>query len=290
MRSRLFFALALVAVLSTSAIAFAAGADTNDAFVDGQIKPSKLDKKKYKPVELLSGVRTSVQGGVNGTQSNPASEYLSYSKNIKFDLNQGSVCTTLPPNGSTAQQARDACPKDSYIGAGEAEVQGPGLVIDDVIVSAFRGPAKNGIQLHTESQGLGQAAPTVLAEIVKSRAGKGFGQALSVPNAPATGGIMITKFNATIFKSSKVVTARCKSKNMTFQRLVTYKDGTSETAEITQKCKRKSVNAKCAKARTKLDRAKSKLKKLRSQDADRNRVQKAKAQVKKAKKKVSRAC
>ncbi len=237
-KSRFVVSVALVVAMGTSAIAFAQGT-TNDAFVDGAIKPTKLDKKKYKPIELFSGVRTEVPGGVTGTQSNPASEYLSYSKNIKFDLDQGSVCTTLPPNGSTAQQARDACPKDSYIGAGEAEVQGPGLVIDDVIVSVFKGPAQNGVQLHTESQGLGQAAPTVLGEIVKSNAGKGYGQALSVPNAPSTGGIMITKFNATIFKSSKNVTARCKSKNMTFQRKVTYKDGTTETAETTQKCKQK---------------------------------------------------
>ena len=50
---------------------------------------------------------------------------------------------------------------------------------------------------------------------------------------------MITKFNAKISKASKAVTARCKSKNMTFQREVTYADGSKETAETTQTCKQK---------------------------------------------------
>ena len=79
----------------------------------------------------------------------------------------------------------------------------------------------------------------MLGSIVKSNAGSKFGYALSVPNAPETGALMITKFNATITKKSKAALARCKSKTMTWQRKVTYHDGTSETAEITQKCKRK---------------------------------------------------
>ena len=238
-KTRLVVSAALVTALSASAIAIADGAGTNEAFVDGQVTPSKLDKKKYKPVSLFTGVRTSVPGGVNGSQSNPVSEYLSYPKNVKFDLDAASICTTLPPSGSTAQQARDACPDDSFIGSGVGEVQGPGLApVTDIIVSVFRGPDKNGVQLHTSSATLGPAAPTVLGAIVKSKV-TGFGDALSVPHAPETGGLMITKFNAKITKASKVATARCKSKSMKFQREVTYADGSKETAETTQTCKRK---------------------------------------------------
>ena len=142
-KTRLVVAAALVTALSTSAIAFAAGADTNEAFVDGSISPSKLDKKKYKPINLFTGVRTTVPGGVNGTQSNPVSEYLSYPKNVKFDLDAADICTTLPASGSTAQQARDACPKGSYLGSGVGEVQGPGIApITDIVVSVFRGPGQ----------------------------------------------------------------------------------------------------------------------------------------------------
>ena len=50
---------------------------------------------------------------------------------------------------------------------------------------------------------------------------------------------MITKFNATLGKDSGVVTARCKSKKTPFLREVIYKDGTSETATLTDPCKRK---------------------------------------------------
>ena len=64
-----------------------------------------------------------------------------------------------------------------------------------------------------------------------------------MPNSPETGALMITKFNATISKKSKAVLARCKNKNMTFQRKVTYADGSSETAETTQTCKRRRRRA-----------------------------------------------
>ena len=239
-KSRPVVALGLAIALGVSAMAFANGASDNQASVDGSIKKTKLPKKEYVKNEMFSGVRTETNA-VLGTQSNPHSETLNYPKNGKFDLNAGSVCTTLPPSGSTAQQARDACPDDSLIGEGEAEVIQPnGARIQDIVVSVFRGPAKNGIQLHTASPTLQAAAPTVPGSIEKANAGSEFGQALVVPNAPETGALMITKFNATIFKSSGAILTRCKDKTMTFQRKVTYADGSSETAETTQKCKVKS--------------------------------------------------
>jgi hypothetical protein len=176
-----------------------------------------------------------------GQQSNPHVEQISFGKNVKFDLKAGSECTSLPPSGSSSQQARDACPPDSYIGEGEAELITPaGSRIQDVVVSVFKGPQQNGIQLHTASPTLQQAAPTVPGSIVKSNAGSKYGQMLSVPNAPETGSLMITKFNATIFKSSKAVTARCKAKQFLWQRSVTYADNSKETADLTQKCTRKN--------------------------------------------------
>jgi hypothetical protein len=238
-KSRFVLALGLSMALGVSALAFADGASDNDAFVDGSIKKTKLPKKDYVKNELFSGVRTETHAPL-GTQSNPLTEYLSYPKNLKFDFNAGAVCTTLPPSGSTPEQAQAACPKDSYIGKGAAEVIQPsGARITDIVVSVFRGPEKNGILLHTFSPTLQAAAPTVPGSVVKSNAGSQFGQALSVPHAPETGALMITKFNAMIFKSSGAILTRCKSKSMTYQRKVTYADGSSETAETTQKCKQK---------------------------------------------------
>jgi hypothetical protein len=237
-KSRFVLALGMVLALGVAGIAYGDGATDNVAKVEGKVSPSKLDKKTYKPVNLFTGVAT--EANVTGTQANPASEYLSYSKNIKFDFNAGDLCTALPPSGSTPEQAKAACPKSSFVGSGHASVQFPGLpLIDDVTVSVFRGPTKKDVQLHTYSPTLLAASPTVLGHIVKSNAGSKFGYALSVPNSPVTGSGMITEFNSTISKKSKFVVARCKSKSMTFLRKVTYADGSTETAELTQRCKRK---------------------------------------------------
>jgi hypothetical protein len=237
--ARLIVCVGLAVALGAAGSAAADGVSENAAFVDASVKPKKLGPKKWKPIELFSGVRT--ETNITGFQSNPVSEYISYPRNGKFDFNAGDVCSTLPPNGSTPEQARAACPEDSYIGAGHAEVWGPGNlpVAPDLTVSVFRGPDKRGIQLHTYSPTLLTAAPTVQGHIVKSNAGKEFGDALVVPHAPETGALMITSFHATVFKSSKAILGRCKDKTMTFQRRVTYADGSSETAEITQRCKRK---------------------------------------------------
>jgi hypothetical protein len=237
-KSRFALALGMVLGLAFGATAYGDGATDNVAQVQGSIKPSKLSKKEYKPVNLFSGVAT--QTNVTGTQANPASEYISYPKDVKFDFNAGDVCTALPPSGSTPDQAKAACPKSSYLGSGHASVQFPGLaLIDDITVSVFRGPTKKGIFLHTYSPTLLAASPTVPSQIVKSNAGSKYGYALSVPNSPVTGSGMITEFNANISKASKAVLARCKSKKFAFQRKVTYTDGSTETAELTQKCKRK---------------------------------------------------
>ena len=57
-KSRIAVALGLVLALGVATVAYAAGNDENEAFVDGWVKPSKLSKKKYKPVNLFLGVRT----------------------------------------------------------------------------------------------------------------------------------------------------------------------------------------------------------------------------------------
>jgi hypothetical protein len=230
--------LALTVALAGAVIARADGASENQAFVDGKVKPAKLDKKKFKRVNFFVGVRT--QANVTGMQANPQSEYISFGKNAKFKLNKAPLCTTPLPNGATPEQARAMCPRKSYLGSGHGTVEFPGLTANDVVVSVFNGPIKNQLRLHTYSPTLGTASPTVDAKIVRSNAGRAYGQALSVPNAPITGSGMITEFNANIQKSSGVAFARCKSKKFLFQRQVTYTDGSSDTVTTKQPCKRKA--------------------------------------------------
>ncbi len=245
-KSRMAVAIGLVLALGVATVAWADGASENEAFVDGAIKPTKLDKKKYKPVKLFLGVRTEPLAPVNGLQQNPEQERISMGKNVKWNGNKAPVCTAaIETPGLTAEQAAAMCPGKSLLGTGEAAVDlGAVGRVSDITVSVFNGPGKNEVRLHTSSPTLLAAAPTVFGEVVKSNQGSKYGQMLVVADAPDAGGdaFEITKFNATIDKSSKVATARCKSKKIPFLREVTYDDGSIETAELTQKCKRKGGN------------------------------------------------
>jgi hypothetical protein len=240
-KSRLIGALGLTLALGVSGLAFGVGTDNNPEVV-GQISPSKLSKKQYKPVNLSTGLRND-PAFVTGTQSNPASEEISFGKNIRFKLNRADFCSAPFTNGSTPAQARAACPAGSYIGSGSAVVTRPpgtGAPIADLIVSVFNGPTNGKLRLHVYSPTLGAASPGAInGNIVSSNQGSKYGKMLTVPATPETGSLLITTFLATINKSSKVVEARCKSKKTPFLRKVTYKDGTSETATLTQKCKQK---------------------------------------------------
>ena len=237
-KSRLVGALGLTLALGVSGIAFGTAA-TNNAQVLGKVSPKKLDKKKRKPVNLYLGVANSPEI-VNGSQSNPAVENISIGKNVKVSLNKADACSAPLVNGSTTAQARAMCPPKSYLGSGRAVVTLPNKnQISDLVVSVFAGGG-NLVRLHTYSPTLQAGSPIVNGNIVKSTAGSKYGQALSVNPAPETGALMITHFDATISKSSKVATANCQSKTIPFLRKVTYKDGTSETVSLKQKCKRKA--------------------------------------------------
>ncbi len=96
--------------------------------------------------------------------------------------------------------------------------------------------SKKDLQLHTYSPALGAASPVVDAAIVKSDE-NGYGSALSVPNAPVTGALKITAFNAELFKDSKVAKAKCDPKEIKFLRQTVYQDGSSEESKTKQKCK-----------------------------------------------------
>jgi hypothetical protein len=239
-------AIGLVLALGVSTFAFADGTSENTPYVDGSVSPKKLDKKKYKPVNLFLGVRTEPGVPVDGNQQNPETENISLGKNIKWDGTKAPVCTAaIETPGLTADDAKALCPTKSFLGSGEAEVALSDTArVSDITVSVFNGPGKNQVRLHTSSPTLGAAAPTVFGEIVKSKAGNKYGQALSVPDAPDAGGdaFMITKFNANIDKSSKVATARCKTKKIPFLRTVVYDDLSTETVELKQKCKQKGNN------------------------------------------------
>jgi hypothetical protein len=239
-RVRFIAAVGLTVALGVAALAYADGASDNTAYVDGSIKPKKLDPKKRTPIALFSGVRT--EGSVTGSQANPEAELIEYDADGKWKSKAAPLCTAdLEVPGLTADQARDLCPAKSYIGSGEAEVALNNTArISDITVSVFNGPEKNQIRLHTSSPTLGPAAPTVFGEVIKSKSPK-YGPALLVADAPDAGGdaFMITKFNATIFRSSGISLFRCGNKHVYTRRTVTYDDGSQERAVTESKCKQK---------------------------------------------------
>jgi hypothetical protein len=250
-KSRMIVAGGLSVALVTAGIAAAGmtGADLNDPSVIAKVTPSKLSKKKFTKINVLLGVKNSPDSAGNPI-ANAKSERIAWSKNIKINLKKAPKCTAALPNGSTPQFAKDACPRKSYLGGGDATVHGPPsacgagatepCVIAEPTVSVFNGPGNGQLRLHTYSEDLGTASPIVNASIVKANQqekNQGYGQALSVPNAPVTGALKITSFDAKITKKSGVASAKCKPKKFKWLRKVTYTDNSSETATKSQKCK-----------------------------------------------------
>jgi hypothetical protein len=238
-RSRSALALGLVLALATAGLAFGDGAGDNTAFVDGKVSPSKLDKKKLKPVKLFVEVSTDVT--VTGSQENPEKEFIEFGKNIEFDSKAAKFCTAQIA-GTTTDQAKSLCPGKSVIGSGDAAVKlNQATTVSDEIVTVFNGPGKNQLRLHAYSPTLQASNTQVIDGALRKANTKGYGTALVVDDAPDAGGdaFAITKFNATISKSSGVAEARCKAKKFQFKRTVTYDDNSSESVTKTQKCKRK---------------------------------------------------
>jgi hypothetical protein len=228
--------------MAIASVALAAGTDENTESVLGKVSPKKLDKKKYKPVKLYAGVETTTTHAVPG-QQNPEQQLIEFGKNLKFKSSAAPRCTA-PLAGTTTDQARQACPGKSVLGTGVAHANlggGPDQV-SDVTVTTFNGPANNEITLHAFSPSLGAAnTQVVLGKLIKAPSGGKYGKALLVSDAPDLGGdaFMLTRFDTTIERKTGVVLGRCKDKKFRFHNVVTYDDGTTDTADLTQKCKRK---------------------------------------------------
>lgn len=241
-RSRAIVALGLSLAVGVAAVALADGASDNASDVTASVAPSKLDKKKFKPVRLTSGVTTE-----STTQFHPdqATEevYIDYDDDFKINLASADPCSTnLTP--LTTAEAKAACP-DSIVsstdGGATAKIP-PATTIPDFSVTAFRGVGSKDIILKAYSPSAGVAggsAPAVAGKILTSPRGGDYGQRLSVPDAPDVAGDVgaLTQFNAIIAK--KYVKARCHDRNKKFNVKATfvYDDNSEDSASGTQTCK-----------------------------------------------------
>jgi hypothetical protein len=235
-------AIAAALSVAVAGLAFADGASENSVTVLGKITPKKLDKKKYKPVTLYSGVTTSTTHVVPG-QQNAEKVTVEYPKNIKYDYDAGPVCTASIAQ-TTTEQALALCPDGSAIGTGVSHANaghGPDE-ISDVVVTVFHGPAENHLRLHAYTPTFGPGLTQVVeADLAKKSPDPGFGPALIVNDAPDLVGdaFMLTLFDATINKSTKAVLGRCKTKTNKWRNVTVYDDGTSDVGDLQTKCKQK---------------------------------------------------
>ncbi len=241
-KSRFVAATAMVLVLGVAALAWADGASENDVTVLGKVTPAKLDKKKWVPVTMYSGVTTSTTHAVPG-QQNAEKVTVEYPKNIKFDLDSQPVCDAAIA-GTTTEQAMAACPPDSNIGSGisHANLGGGPDQVNDVTVTVFHGPTNEEVRLHAYSPSLGAAnTQVVLGRIAAKAPDAGYGPALIVEDAPDLGGdaFMLTLFDATIGKETGAVLGRCKSKTNLWRNITVYDDGTQDVGDLETKCKQK---------------------------------------------------
>jgi hypothetical protein len=259
-KSRFVLALGLTLALGIAAASYGSAEKRATATVKvfGAINPTDekgtqpskvvaIKAKKYVPVKMYTAVGTEDQ--VTGTQANPIAEVIDFGKLVKVDPTAVPQCTSLPPSGSTPQQAKDACGK-SYLGSGTAELTTPGGgKISDVVVTSFAGKQAGdtrndpGVLLHTYSPTLGTAAPTVPGYITNSKSGSKYKYTFDVPHAPETGSLQIDYFGTNINKDTKTVTATCGKKKKKgkylWLRTSTFADGAKLTATASQPCKTK---------------------------------------------------
>ena len=232
-------ALALVLAVG---ITGTAAAQEPKVELKGKVTPKKFPKKKFKNATLFSSVGHDNADGSAGVPKPTKALRIDFGKNIKFAPNKPRKCTA-DLDGTTTQQARQACPAKSVIGTGVAHVRLPGPTdVDDLQTTAFAGPGKNQIRFHAYTPTLGPAVTQViLANIRPNAAGKKFKWRLDVPLVPEIlgGAGANTLFGVTIPKKTGVVKARCQTKKFFWKARWTFDDDTTKFASRAQKCKRK---------------------------------------------------
>ena len=172
-----------------------------------QRQAGQVDKKKWKLVALFTGVRTEVAGGVNGLQSNPttsAPRTARTSSSIPRRLGLRDAAAEREHSGAGAR----CSPRGLTTAPGRRRGRGPRHRGDrrPHRLGLLRPRGEGHPATHRQPDaGPGSAGRARIPGQVER--GQQDGLVLSVPHAPETGALMITKFNATITKSSGGVLA-----------------------------------------------------------------------------------
>jgi hypothetical protein len=249
----------ILAVMALASMVMASVASADDIqSIDAKLTPTKLDKKKYKPMKMVIDIRTKNNTGaeVNADQPPTATRTdVSFPKNLKFDTKAVPKCKSNPGelSNANAAQAKQLCgPKSQVsIDSGTRSV----ITIDTnpfvpdganttlaVVVTAFNGAEKNSIYLHTDPPI--PTKPVLVGKLVKGKAPYSNVLQVKIPPLGAGG---ISQFLTTV-KAGKYIQGRCKSKKNPFAATTTFTDraeGAGKATDTTEtKCTQKKSKKK----------------------------------------------
>jgi hypothetical protein len=212
------------------------------------MNPTKLDKKKFKSIELGFDIQTGPNSTAAVNQDQPPNAtktVVDFPKNLKIDTENVPHCLATPDQleNTTTEQAIELCGKKSIISVpskSSAHVTAdlnPGVadpsatVAIPVVLTAFNGTTKNTLIFHNRADSVNNT--TILNEKLKPSTDKKYGTQLITIIPPVLAG-GVDDFMVTI-KKGTIASARCKSTKNPFQITSTFPDLTPPTVQSTTK-------------------------------------------------------
>jgi len=253
---RKYLILAVVALVAMVVPNIASAQEEQQSLVT-KVTPSKLDKKKAKPVTLFVDVITAnnQQAGENPDQPPSADQTLvDFPKNLKFDPDAVPQCEGDQGalQNTTTEQATEICGKGSIVSvSGEGKTEATVLVdtvpatpgtaplVVDVVVTAFNGFVDDTIFLHARADAVNNTS-VLVGKLLPSGPQGGNTLDVTIPDLLAGA---ISDFKTTV-KNGKYVQAVCKDKTPTFGARTNYENHSPTSTTFTDKCTQKKKKKK----------------------------------------------
>lgn len=257
----------ILAVAALSCLVMASFAQA-DQTITASTKPSKLDKKKKKPVTLVVDIRTADKGTAAGQNQPPDADrtVVDFPKNLSFDPKAVPNCagTEAQLQNTTTEAATEICGSKSIVSVGgtvtvdndsrtvtsptgafvtvasNPAIPGSTQTKVPVQVTAFNGTDNNQLYLHSRPTSL-PVTNVLVGKLVKGKGKYGNSLDITIPQLVAGG---ISDFKTTV-KNGKYVQAVCKTTKMPYAATSYYGDGTpTSTATFDGKCTQKKSKKK----------------------------------------------
>lgn len=241
----------LLAVVALVAMVVPTVANAAVQSVVTKVTPTKLDKKKFKPVTLFVDVITENNDEDTSFEQPPSADrtQVDFSKNLKFDPSAVPQCAADEGalQNTTTETATSLCGSKSIVsvaGDGKTEatvivdpapgVPGTAPLVVPVVVTAFNGFEDDTIFLHSRADAVNNTS--VLVGKLKKASGS-YGNTLDVTIPDLLAGA-IADFKTTV-KGGKYIVARCKDKTPDFGARSEYENHTPTKATFVGKCTQK---------------------------------------------------